>query len=126
MKAYLKNYRQSPRKVRLVADLIRGKKVDNALVILSTAPKRSAGSVKKLVESAASNAKGKEKSDLIIKDIQVNEGIVFKRYKPRARGRASAIRKKTSHITVQLAEQKAKPKAKTVKKVTAKKKTAKK
>lgn len=105
MKAYLKNYRQSPRKVRLVADLIRGEKVDRALVLLSTADKRAASSVKKLVESAVSNAKSAKKSDLIIKEIQVNEGIVFKRYKPRARGRAAPIRKKTSHISVVLGEQ---------------------
>ena len=108
MKAYLKNYRQSPRKVRLVADLIRGKKVERALVLLQAADKRAAGSVKKLVESAVSNAKispGKDKSNLIIKEIQVNEGIVFKRYKPRARGRAAPIRKKTSHISIILGEQ---------------------
>jgi len=110
MKAYLKNYRQSPRKVRLIADLIRGKKIDRAIVLLSTAPKRAASPVKKLVESAVTNSKGKDKNDLIVKEIQVNEGIVFKRYKPRARGRASAIRKKTSHISIILGESK-KPKA---------------
>lgn len=107
MKAYLKNYRQSPRKVRLVADLVRGKKVDRALVLLSQGSKRVDSPMKKLLESAVANAKtkGANKEDLIVKEIQVNEGIVFKRYKPRARGRASAIRKKTSHISIVLGEQ---------------------
>lgn len=92
----------------MVADLIRGKKVDRALVLLSATTKRATLPVKKLVESAVANAKntGKDKSDLIIKEIQVNEGIVFKRFKPRARGRASAIRKKTSHISIILGESK--------------------
>lgn len=107
MKAFLKNYRQSPRKVRLVANLVRGKKVDRALILLSATDKKSTTSLKKLVESAIANAKssGTKKEDLIIKEIQVNEGIVFKRYKPRARGRASAIRKKTSHVSIVLGEQ---------------------
>jgi len=104
MKAFLKNYRQSPRKVRLVADLIRGKKVGRALVLLSQGTKRADSPIKKLLESAISNAKSKsaKKEDLIIKEIQVNEGLVFKRFQPRARGRASAIRKKTSHISIVL------------------------
>ena len=107
MKAFLKNYRQSPRKVRLVANLVRGKKVDRALILLSATDKKSTTPLKKLVESAIANAKssGTKKEDLIIKEIQVNEGIVFKRYKPRARGRASAIRKKTSHVSIVLGEQ---------------------
>lgn len=110
MKAYLKNYRQAPRKVRLIADLVRGKKVDRALTLLSATDKKATLPFKKLVESAVANAKsaGGKVEDLIVKEIQVNEGIVFKRYKPRARGRASAIRKKTSHISVVLGEGKAK------------------
>lgn len=108
MKAFLKNYRQSPRKVRLVADLIRGKKLDSALMILSQGSKRVDTPIKKLLESAIANAKttGVNEENLIVKEIQVNEGIVFKRYKPRARGRAFTIRKKTSHISVQLGEKK--------------------
>lgn len=107
MKAYLKNYRQSPRKVRLIANLVRGKKVDRALVLLSQGSKRADLPMKKLLESAIANAKTKgiNKEDLTVKEIQVNEGIVFKRYMPRARGRASAIRKKTSHISIVLGEQ---------------------
>ncbi|MDP6388052.1 MAG: 50S ribosomal protein L22 [Candidatus Pacebacteria bacterium] len=130
MHATLKNYRQSPRKVRLVADSIRGKEVNRALTLLSTGGKRANGFIKKLVESAVANAKtsaGGDKNNLIIKDIQVNEGIVFKRYRPRARGRAAPIRKKTSHISIALEEQSkksqasnTKPQIKTSKKLKAK------
>ena len=114
MKAYLKNYRQAPRKVRLIAELIRGKKVDRALILLSATDKKSTSPMAKLVESALANGKssGEKMEDLIIKEIQVDEGIVFKRYKPRARGRAAAIRKKTSHITLVLGEGKEKTKKK--------------
>jgi len=114
MKAYLKNYRQAPRKVRLIADLVRGKKIDRALVLLSATDKKATLPFKKLVESAIANAKdsGAKSEDLIIKEIQVNEGIVFKRFKPRARGRASAIRKKTSHISIVLGEGKKKKEVK--------------
>ena len=130
MHATLKNYRQSPRKVRLVADSIRGKEVNRALTLLSTGGKRANGFIKKLVASAVANAKtsaGGDKNNLIIKDIQVNEGIVFKRYRPRARGRAAPIRKKTSHISIALEEQSkksqasnTKPQIKTSKKLKAK------
>jgi large subunit ribosomal protein L22 len=115
MKAYLKNYRQAPRKVRLIANLIRGKKVDRAIVLLSATDKKSTTPMVKLLQSAVANAKsaGAQTDDLTVKEIQVNEGIVFKRFKPRARGRASAIRKKTSHISVVLGgkNEKVKPKA---------------
>ncbi|MEK7589700.1 MAG: 50S ribosomal protein L22 [Patescibacteria group bacterium] len=104
MKAFLKNYRQAPRKVRLVANLVRGKKLDRVLTLLSAADKKSALPLKKLIESAIANAKsaGTKTDDFILKEIQVNEGIVFKRFMPRARGRASAIRKKTSHVSIVL------------------------
>ena len=117
MKAYLKNYRQAPRKVRLIADLVRGKKVDRALILLSATDKKATLPFKKLVESAIANAKssGADKENLIVKEIQVNEGIVFKRFKPRARGRASAIRKKTSHISIVLGEQLKKSEARSTK-----------
>ncbi|PIT96875.1 50S ribosomal protein L22 [Candidatus Campbellbacteria bacterium CG10_big_fil_rev_8_21_14_0_10_35_52] len=108
MKAYLKNYRQSPRKVRLVADLIRGKKVNKALTLLSFTQRRATGSIKKLLESAIANAKknsGIDKENLTVKDIQINKGIVFKRHQPRARGRAFPIRKRTSNISIVLSEQ---------------------
>jgi large subunit ribosomal protein L22 len=102
--ASLTNYRQSPRKVRIIADLVRGKSVDRALALLMTLPKRGSEPMEKLVRSAIANAvqQGATASDLVIEKIEVNGGIVFKRSMPRARGRASAIRKKSSHITLAL------------------------
>lgn len=107
MKAVLKNYRQAPRKVRLTANLIRGKQTDKALMLLSQGSRRANAPMKKLLQSAIANSKsgGADKDSLIIKEIQVNEGIVFKRYKPRARGRASLIKKRTSHISIILGKQ---------------------
>lgn len=104
--ASLKNYRQSPRKVRLVADLVRGKRAEHALALLSMLPKRASDPMAKLIKSAIANAQhaneGSTAGDLVIAKIEVNGGIVFKRSMPRARGRASAIRKKTSIITMTL------------------------
>ncbi len=112
--ATLSNYRQSPRKVRLIADLIRGKTVSQALAILSLLPKRGAEPMAKLVSSALSNAKEGSAEQLIISSIQVNGGIVFKRSMPRARGRAAPIKKRTSIITMSLADKPA-PKEKPAK-----------
>ncbi len=103
MKAILKNYRQSPRKVRLVADFLRGKNVSMALREVNFLSKRAAHPIKKLIESAAANAKenfGIEKEDLVIKEIQVNKGLTLKRSLPRAFGRASAIHKHSSHVSI--------------------------
>src|SRR5690242_19183999 len=93
--AKLKNYRQAPRKVRLLADLVRGKSVDRALAQLSLMPKRAAEPLAKLIRSAASNAKDISPKDLYISTIQVNGGVVFKRMMPRARGRGAQILKRT-------------------------------
>lgn len=84
MKAILKNYRQSPRKVRLVTNLVKGKKVDQALHQLAFTPKRIVPVIKKLVESAIANAvhSGADKQTLKIKNITVNEGFVLKRMMP--------------------------------------------
>ncbi|MEK7152264.1 MAG: 50S ribosomal protein L22 [Patescibacteria group bacterium] len=103
MKAILKNYRQSPRKVRLVADFLRGKKVSLALREVNFLSKRAAPPLRKLIESAVANAKenfGIEKEDLMIKEIQVNKGLTLKRSLPRAFGRASAIHKHSSHVSI--------------------------
>ncbi len=109
--AHLKNYRQSPRKVRLVADLVRGKNVAHALALLSTLPKRASEPVEKLLKSAVANA-GASATELYVEKIEVNGGIVFRRMMPRARGRGSMVKKKSSHITVALGEaQKPVPKA---------------
>ncbi|PIP87131.1 50S ribosomal protein L22 [Candidatus Campbellbacteria bacterium CG22_combo_CG10-13_8_21_14_all_36_13] len=105
MKATLKNYRQSPRKVRLVASLIKGKAVNRALDELRFTPKRASDAISKLINSAVSNAKSKEGVDadkLFIKSIQVNEGRTLHRSMPMSRGRAFRIRKRSSHIDVEL------------------------
>lgn len=104
MKATLKNYRQSPRKVRLLADLVRGKKVNEALRLLSFVDKRAAGPFSKVIESAAANAKqhGKEVGSLKIAKVAVDKGMVMTRFMPRARGSASPINRRSSHITVEL------------------------
>jgi large subunit ribosomal protein L22 len=108
MKAFLKNYRQSPRKVRLVAELIKGKRVADAIYILNTMPKRATGPVSKLLLSAVSNAKQQsptlKEEDLFIQNVTVNKGIVLKRSMPRARGSASRINKRTSHVMLTLIE----------------------
>ena len=106
MKAFLKNYRQSPRKVRLVAGLIRGKNVDEALVQLGFLAKRASDPIKKLLLSAVANAKqiGAEKENLFIKEIRVDKGIVMKRMMPAAMGTGHRINKRTSHILLVLAE----------------------
>lgn len=104
MKAYLKNYRQSPRKVRLVVDLIKGKPVDRALLILDTTPKRATHQLSKLVRSAISNAKaqGMDAKDLFIKEIRVDKGLTMHRYMPKAHGRASRFDKHSSNIILVL------------------------
>lgn len=106
MKAYLKNYRQAPRKVRLVANLIKGKSVAIADLELKHLAKRAALPMEKLLASAVANAKvqGADAENLIVKDVTVDKGIVMKRHMPRAFGRAAAIHKHSSHVTITLAE----------------------
>lgn len=98
--------RISPRKLRLVADLVRGKAIADARTVLSFTPRGAAGVVDKLVSSAVANAENNHDlsgDDLFIRSIYVNEGPTLKRFRPRALGRASRIRKRTSHVTVELA-----------------------
>jgi large subunit ribosomal protein L22 len=107
MKAILTNYRQTPRKVRLVTDLIKGKKVQDALHTLTFLPKRAALPIQKLLSSAVANAKnttGVAKESLVVKNIQVNEGMVLRRSMPRARGSASQILKRSSTVTLELSQ----------------------
>ncbi len=106
--ASLSNYRQAPRKVRLIADLVRGKSAEHALNLLANLPQRASDPMAKLIKSAVANAK-MPANELYISKIEVGGGVIFKRSMPRARGRASAIKKRTSHITLAL-EQKVKPK----------------
>ena len=108
MKAFLKNYRQSPRKVRLIADLIRGKEVSKALTTLQFVDKRASEPFAKVIKSAVANAadQGHDTENLIVKTVSVNKGVTYKRMMPRARGSASRINKRNSHILVELAEKK--------------------
>lgn len=115
MKASLKNYRQSPRKVRLVAKSVRGKSVTEATTILGFMPKRAALPLKKLIDSAVANS-GLPKNELVVKNIEVNKGLVMKRFMPRARGSAFPINKRTSHVLVTLASKNVSNKDKEVKK----------
>ncbi len=99
--------RISPHKARLVADLVRGKTVDDALTILKFTPKKSARLVNKTLRSAVASAKDTSLLDvdnLFVKTILVDEGPRLKRWRPRAMGRATRIIKRTSHITLVLAE----------------------
>jgi large subunit ribosomal protein L22 len=106
MKAFLKNYRQSPRKVRLVATLIKGKRVPQAIAELDFLAKRAGLPIKKLLLSAVANAKqmGIEMDNLFIKELRVDKGIVMKRMMPAAMGTGHKINKRTSHINILLAE----------------------
>ncbi len=105
MKAILKNYRQSPRKTRLVGDAIVGKRAVDAIDQLRFMPKRAANPVLKLLESAVVNALNTtdvDKNDLVVKSVRVDKGIVLKRMMPRARGSAYRINKRTSHVAIEL------------------------
>lgn len=105
VKASLYNYRQSPRKVRLIANLVKGKSADKAVSLLNFTVKEASGPVSKLIQSALANAKNNfnlDAKDLIVKEIQVNGGATLRRNTPGARGRAFPIRKRTSHITLVL------------------------
>lgn len=98
--ASLSNYRQSPRKVRLVADLIKGKSVEQALNTLLVTTKRASDPLVKLLNSAVANAKdrGIAIEGFIVKECTVNQGLTMKRFMPGARGSGFPIHKKTSHV----------------------------
>ena len=108
VKAVLRHTRTSPQKARLVADMIRGKNVNEAMNVLTFARKRVAEKFQKLLKSAIANAEENHKildvDDLYIKTLKVDGGVTWKRSMPRARGMATAIRKRTSHITLILDE----------------------
>jgi large subunit ribosomal protein L22 len=102
--ALLESHNQSERKVRLVANLVKGKKVPEALAALTFLPKRAAYPMKKLIESAAANAKqqGENPDELTVTGVVVENAGMLKRYMPRAFGRASLIRRRKSRIKVTL------------------------
>jgi len=106
-KATSKTVRVSPRKSRLVIDLIRGKSVAEAIAILKFTPNKAAGIIEKVLMSAIANAENNfdlDVENLIVSEAFVNEGPTMKRFRPRAKGSASPINKRTSHITVVVSE----------------------
>lgn len=105
--ATAKRLKVSPRKLRLVANQIRGKAVGDALDILGFDTQKGAPLVRKVLESAIANAENNEGADvdeLSVSEIYVNEGVTMKRLRPRARGRADRIFKRTSHVTVTVSD----------------------
>lgn len=106
--AKLKGAGMSAQKARLVADQIRGKRVEEALDILTFSTKKGAQVIKKVLESAIANAEhnqGADVDELSVSTIYVDEGVTMKRIRPRAKGRADRILKRTCHITVKVADQ---------------------
>lgn len=115
--AKLKYYHVAPRKVRLAADLIRGKKVKDAIVQLKFLKKESSNEIAKLLKSAVSNAKHNfkvdtNKEDLYVKEIRVDEGPSLKRWRPKWHGTMHPFRRRTSHVTVILSDKSGKNKKK--------------
>jgi large subunit ribosomal protein L22 len=117
-KAVAKYIRMSPRKVRKVADMIRGKSVNEAITALHFIPQRASLPVEKILRSAAANAVNKEEGakinpdDLLVKEVHVDQGPTMKRYNPGPMGRASQLKKRSSHITVVVTDQKTRRKKK--------------
>ena len=106
-KAVLRYARISSRKVKIVADLIRGKQVDEALAIIKFTPKASSEVLEKLLKSAIANAEnnhGMNRGNLVVSEIYANQGPILKRIRPAAKGSAVRIRKRTSHVTIKLTE----------------------
>ena len=107
-KAILRYARISSRKVKIVADLIRGKKVDEALAIVKFTPKAASEMLEKLLKSAIANAEnnhGMNRGNLIVSEIYANQGPTLKRIRPAAKGSAVRIRKRTCHITIVVKEE---------------------
>lgn len=106
MRAKLRYLRVAPRKTRLVIDLVRGKKVEDAISILTFTRRAASEPVRKLIESAIANAEAEDANveRLYVQQIYVDEGPTLRRFRPRAMGRATRINKRTSHVTCVLAE----------------------
>ena len=128
VRAYAKNVDQAPRKVAIVADLVRGRSVEDALVILAHVPRRAATPVKKAIESAKANATFNHNLDangLMLHTVSVTAGKRLKRFIPASRGRALPFQKKACNILIEVTGiEKVKPKAKTEAKTKASTKTA--
>ncbi len=105
--ATLRYARISARKVKIVADLIRGKKVDEALAIVKFTPKAASETLEKLLKPAIANAEnnhGMNRGNLVVSEIYANQGPTLKRIRPAAKGSAVRIRKRTSHVTIKVKE----------------------
>lgn len=106
-RAQAKHIRQSPYKVRRVLDLVRGLPVDEARVVLDLTNRKAADTIKKVLNSAVANAEHNfalDADELVVAQAYADEGPTLKRWRPRARGRATRIRKRTSHITIVVAD----------------------
>ena len=104
-KAHARYIRITPRKCRIVLNLIRGKKVDEAIAILKYTPKAASPVLEKLLNSAIANAENNlnmDRNDLYVAEVFANQGPTLKRYRPKARGSATQILKRTSHLTIVL------------------------
>ena len=102
-KAIVRHVRMSPRKMRIVANIVRGKRVDQAMNLLRVMPKRAAFIIRKLLVSAVANAEhgGEQDVDaLFIKECAIDNGPILKRFMPRAMGRANRVQHRTSHVTI--------------------------
>ena len=102
-RAILRRFRESPRKVRAVADMIRGRSVDDALSILRMQQRKAATMLVKVLDSAVANAAENDKADadqLVVKSVAIDCGPIQKRFMPRSMGRSNRINKRTSHVTV--------------------------
>lgn len=106
-KARVQHVRMSPRKMRVIANLVRGKRVDEAMNLLKLVPKKGAYVIRKLLVSAVANAEHQGQQDvdaLLVKECCVDNGPILKRWMPRAMGRTNRIQRRTSHVTVTVAE----------------------
>jgi large subunit ribosomal protein L22 len=104
--ASLRGLRMSARKIRVVADVIRGLSVDDAVTTLAMQRRRAAEPLRKVLESAVANADQRDMDidKFVVSEVQINKGAIQRRYMPRAHGRATRIRKQTAHITIKLSE----------------------
>jgi large subunit ribosomal protein L22 len=101
--AFLKGFRESPRRVRMVAEMIRGKKAEDALAILAFQPRKAAKMLSKVLNSAIANATENDELDadsLVVDKVEIDGGPIQKRWLPRSMGRANRLNRRTSHVTV--------------------------
>ena len=102
-KAVVRHVRMSPRKMRIVANMVRGKRVDDAMNLLRLMPKKAAFVIRKLLVSAVANAEHQGQQDvdvLLVKECAIDNGPILKRWMPRAMGRANRVQHRTSHVTI--------------------------